>query len=498
MLALQAEFCPPLDSNLVAALIADTDVDSKQQLEILSEQLAALAAQAIVDDYSRKDTTPSPPDDRYGSGSSHMTSSRSAGTSTTTDSPFESPLAFLRQAFPDISVEFLQDALLKTGQTESLNMELLVEDLLSQELLAAFEQENIESPVTVETEWQAATKRKSMKGKKSAKAKPVPLIDMRQRQHQTPRLASPRLTTTQGDMDPWSHLVSLASYLSDLLPPHSASEFLSAFHSPQHTTPYDALISFLNSIKPIKREELDIDNDLITLMGLCVGDDQDEDSFDAVLARKCVLATEGRIEDALDLFTLVQNIELSSPIVHLPAPTLQNDPLTTKSPTSPTKGKPKLPTPTKQTTSNQSTQRGTFAQAAANSWTYIEKRKPTAVQPHPHVAFIPSYQHKRDHRVIATETPEKNIEVANQVRRHRAVEESWQIRRTEVMLLLVPLSYILTSLQALRKASRHWQQSRNGYGGQVAAYYAEEARKYLDESRGAAMNAARAVVAQNR
>ena len=66
------------------------------------------------------------------------------------------------------------------------------------------------------------------------------------------------------------------------------------------------------------------------------------------------------------------------------------------------------------------------------------------------------------------------------------------------MLLLVPLSYILTSLQALRKASRHWQQSRNGYGGQVAAYYAEEARKYLDESRGAAMNAARAVVAQNK
>lgn len=53
-------------------------------------------------------------------------------------------------------------------------------------------------------------------------------------------------------------------------------------------------------------------------------------------------------------------------------------------------------------------------------------------------------------------------------------------------------------LQALRKASRHWQQSRNGYGGQVAAYYADEARKYLDESREAAMNAARAMVAQNR
>jgi hypothetical protein len=371
-----------------------------------------------------------------------VTSFHSAEASTADSPSLGSPLAFLCQAFPDISVESLQDALLKTGPIESLNMQRLVEDLLSQDLLATYEQENLESPGTVEKEWQGVTKKSSMKGKKAAKAKAVPLIDIRQRQHQSPPGAPANLTTTRGDTDPWSHLVSLASYLSDLLPPHSASEFLSAFHSPQHATPYDALTSFLNSIKPGKRDEITVDNDLIALMTLCVGNDQDEDHFDAILGRKCILATEGRIADALDLFTLVQEMEFSGPIVHLPAPTLstrQDDLLTTRPPASPTKGKSKSPVsiPSKQATIRQTTQRKTFAQAATDSWTSVEKRKPTAVQPYPHAAFIPSYKH--DHRFITTETFEKSTEAANQVRLQKAVEESWQVRRAEVRVLLVPL-----------------------------------------------------------
>jgi len=441
---LKAEFCPPLDSNLVAELLADIDAGSKQQLEILRDQLAALAAQAIVDDCSLKDKTLNPPDDIYGSGSSHVTSSHySAETSTTTDSPsLESPLAFLRQAFPDSSIQSLQDALRKTGQTELLNMQRLVEDLLSQEVLALFEQENSESRGAVEEEWQGVLKKKSVKGKKAARAKAVPLIDIRQRQQHRYPPASP--TTAQGDTNPWSHLVSLASYLSDLLPLHSASEFLSAFHSPQHATPYDALTSFLNSMRPGKRDETAVDNDLITLMTLCVGDNQDDECFDAILARKCVLATEGRIEDALDLFKLVQDMEFSGPIVHLPAPTLstcQNDPLTSRPLTSPTRGKSKLSIPPKRAAARQSTQRASSAQAAPDSWTYVEKRKSTAVQAYPHAEFISSYQYQRYHKPIATETPEKSVEAANQVRRHRAVEESWQMRRAEVMVILIPLIY---------------------------------------------------------
>ena len=423
----------------MAALLADTDAGSKEQLEILKEQLAALAAQAIIDDCPPKDKTPSLSDGMHGSGSSHMASSHSAGTSTTTDPPsLESPLTFLRQAFPDVSFESLQDALLRTGYTEPLNMQRIVEDLLSQELLAVFKGENLESPVTVEKEWPGVAKKQSMKGKKAVKARPVPLIDIRQRQHQSSPRASASPTTAQGDTDPWSHLASLAAYLSNLLPPHTENEFLSAFHSPQHATPYDALMSFLSSIKPGKREEVAVDNDLITLMTLCVGDDQ-EDSFDAILGRKCVLATEGRIEDALDLFKLVQDMEFSGPIVHLPAPTLsacRSDPLTAKSPTSPTRGKSKASITINQATTTQVMQRGTFAQAAADSWTSVERRKLTAVQPHPYASFMPSHQHKGGPKVIARETPEKSAEAANQVHRHRAVEESWQIRRAEVIVIL--------------------------------------------------------------
>jgi len=388
-----------------------------------------------------------------------VTSSQdSAETSTTTDSPssLESPLSFLRQAFPDISTESLRDALRETGQTELLDMQRLVEDLLSQELLAAFERENVQSPGPVEEEWQEVTRKKSIKGKKkAARAKATPLIDIRQRQHQPPPGASANPTTSQRETDPWSKLASLASYLSDLLPPHSASEFLSAFHSPQHTTPYDALTSFLNSIKPGKREETAVDNDLITLMNLCVRDDRGEEGFDAILARKCVIATEGRIEDALDLFNLVQDLEFSGPIVHLPTPTLstrRNDPLSTRPLASPTRVKSKSPILIKRAATRQSSQHVSPVQAAPNAWIDVEKRKPTALPPH--AAYIPSYQHKRYHRVITTETPEKSMEAANQVRRHRAVEESWQMRRAEVMVMLILLDFALLASITSRRYER--------------------------------------------
>ena len=206
--------------------------------------------------------------------------------------------------------------------------------------------------------------------------------DIRQRQHQSPPGASVGPITVQSDTDPWSHLVSLESYLSDLLPLHSASEFLSAFHLPQHASPYDALTSLLNTLKPGKREETAVDNDPITVMTLCVGYSQGEEGFDAILARKCVLATEGRIEDTLDLFKLVQDLEFLGPIVHLPAPILstpQNDPLTTRPLTFSTRGKSKSSIPAKRTATRPSTQRASSAQAVPDSWTYVEKRKPSAV-----------------------------------------------------------------------------------------------------------------------
>jgi len=65
---------------------------------------------------------------------------------------------------------------------------------------------------------------------------------------------------------------------------------------------------------------------------------------------------------------------------------------------------------------------------------------------------------------------------------NRAIEQNWRDKRVE----------------ALRKASQHWQRHQDGYGRQVASYYAEEASRCLAESREAAIEVARAMVVQNR
>jgi DNA-nicking Smr family endonuclease len=65
---------------------------------------------------------------------------------------------------------------------------------------------------------------------------------------------------------------------------------------------------------------------------------------------------------------------------------------------------------------------------------------------------------------------------------NRAIEQNWRDKRVE----------------ALRKASQHWQRHQDGYGRQVAGYYAEEASRCLAESREAAVEVARAMVVQNR
>lgn len=131
----QAEFCPPLDSSLFAAIFGDFE-DAPEGLVVLRETLNALVAGIEVDV------------SEFPNGSAFDTNSDSQllSANTSNSDALGSPLAFLRAAFPDFPIQVLQEALDNaSSQQPTLHMEAIVEELLSSELLAQLDSEALDS-----------------------------------------------------------------------------------------------------------------------------------------------------------------------------------------------------------------------------------------------------------------------------------------------------------------------------------------------------------------
>lgn len=462
LISSQREFCPPLDSGLVAAMCSDLD-SSPGALEDLREILSGLAAEAVVDSPSVIITT--------SKSSSHPSSTsglQSPFTLSSASGNISSPLAFLRAAFPDLSVQVLQDAVDNASlQDETVDMQSIVEELLSAELLSS-----PDSDLFDEGNWEAAPieKTSKKKGKQAAKPRKIIMGDVRQRQ----LMESPSQRLALGDqIDPWSQLSSLAEYISTLVP-IPAARLLSSFHSPDYPTAFDALAAQMNSVKLSPRSEDDIDADLIAMTEMMAGSGG-ADEIDAQWARKCIQVTNGRIADAMDLYGILKEIKQLAPISHLKPPDLsRNDkPVPISSPTR-SSTVPRYPAvkihPTKPPPISPST-------PSSSEWHMVEKRPPKAPQHHPHAEFIPAYRNMKTFH--AATVPQRTID---EVTQKRAIEQSFRDKRAE----------------ALRKASQHWQRGQDGYARQVAGFYADEANRYLAESRDAAIELARAVVVRNR
>lgn len=354
-------------------------------------------------------------------------------------------------------------------------MESLVEELLSIELLETLEQDlSIEGEVstTKPEEWQTAT---SSKKRAKRKIKPegdkILMGDIRQRQLSK---SSPDDKGRQDVLDPWTQLTSLANYLSTIFPSTPSSTFLSAFHSPAHSTPFHALTAYINSHNNSDKTEEETDASLITVVEVMSSNNHSEE-IDASWARKCVQATTC-LEDAIDLYLLLKELETFVPISHAPPPTTSSTSTHTII-SSPTTRPPSAavqtlsgPRPSKSKTTPST--RPTFVE-----WQVVEARKPKPRQLHPLAEYIPAYSNLK--AVPAWTLPKQAVD---DVSNNRAIEQDWRERRVE----------------ALRKASQHWQKSQDGFGRQVAGYYAEEANKYLRESREAAFKAARALVITNK
>ncbi|KAH6916305.1 hypothetical protein BKA70DRAFT_1255301 [Coprinopsis sp. MPI-PUGE-AT-0042] len=187
--ALQQEFCPPLDSSLVAALLADVDFNTgpeevSQAVDGLKLMFRELAAHAEVDsalnalsvdeadsfDGAEEDRETVTTNSLFGENGRSLTKSSNttpdsapssdpptSSTSDTSDEAFESPLGFLQAALPDVPTRRLRKAL-KDAQREGpsqfddaeMDMWDIIASILTDESIKEMEERGFEGLIAGE------------------------------------------------------------------------------------------------------------------------------------------------------------------------------------------------------------------------------------------------------------------------------------------------------------------------------------------------------------
>ncbi|KAG9309905.1 hypothetical protein JVU11DRAFT_9937 [Chiua virens] len=336
---LQAEFCPPLDTSLLAALIADLDSSPPPgQVDALRRTLKELANQATAQyeheladelDSSNLSSLCRTTDD---SNSSPDLYGETTETSATSDSSaisyqsFSSPIGFLQAALPHVPLSQLQRALSKAGAGNEgdVDMESVVETILTSEFIHELEErgldaldDDLRSPDD-DLPWKCveAKKKPTLNGKaskkKNTRRKTITLVDIRQQQHQQPSTPSRTLAP-----DPWTQLASLSEHLATLLPPHTPSFFQSHFHSPAYSSPSKALRTALSSVAGTQSDSsseatttlftmLDVLRDSPAYASL----DTEQRSTLYSDAQLALRATHGCGDDAIDVVWLLLELDL--------------------------------------------------------------------------------------------------------------------------------------------------------------------------------------------
>ncbi|KAJ3532599.1 hypothetical protein NM688_g7396 [Phlebia brevispora] len=283
---LQAEFSPPLDTSLIAAMVADYLADgsepSEEELNSLRQALTELAAQAEKDENSfasqlSRDLQITPSDvttsmdahDVFSSNDQNSpytaTTSRGSTFSDGSVQPFSSPLGFLQTAFPHLPTARLKSALGSSEDAEDVDMEEVVERILATEFVKELEERGLSDEELPPSEPWHTVKKPKKKGKKK-RGNTITLVDIRQQQHAPPAPSTPSMSRG-APLDPWTQVTSLASRLSDLLPSQAPSYFQSLFHSPKYLSPSDALRDGLASMKkePSSADPVDASSEEIQL-----------------------------------------------------------------------------------------------------------------------------------------------------------------------------------------------------------------------------------------
>ncbi|KAL0955150.1 hypothetical protein HGRIS_004062 [Hohenbuehelia grisea] len=370
--SLQREFCPPVDSSLIAALLAELEFDidgnslvvTEFQLETLRDTLREVATHAeyhvqeelpnISDLHlnDNGDATSSILNDDYADDCTSFTVTTQTTSCTTASDfspfetstgdtyPFSSPLGFLQTALPHVSVTRLAIALSDYGVEEKeLDMWDVVATILSEEAVREMEERGLEglddeelsgeAPVS----WTVVEKRRGNKPQRSA-----PLFSLGDVRQQNQRKARPgtrsspstELRASIPGPDPWVQLSSLSELASTLLSPHPSSFFLSFFHSPNYATPYLALRQALISIckkndasSPIASGSNSSENSkdhttpLFSILDIVLSADDaplDPDEHSKLISDidLSLRATDGRADDSLELVQLLRELDVDS------------------------------------------------------------------------------------------------------------------------------------------------------------------------------------------
>ncbi|SCV74854.1 BQ2448_7883 [Microbotryum intermedium] len=342
------QFCPPLDSALMHALLLDLpSTPSYEDIELIKTTLKSLANDAEIQ------STPDHDDSEDGTGLSTKTttttntnttsilaedsslskslevwslngdeSSTSQGTTPSNRSDSErssyrpdDPLAFLSSVFPNESIELLQQHL----EASSGDVEVVVDELLSSGLLREAQREESSTstaPPALDSPVVSKQQRKRIKVAQRASA----TLSLTSTPHLIPH--SPTLSAASAGSAPsspiiaaqpienrWASISSHASNLANLL--HvPESRIVSTYHKSSSSLPLTLarLLHALTAERPfgsLSNEEgqgpIDLKDSLGTVLPHLT-----EERLEMLLC-----ATEGDVADAMDLEATIQEIERS-------------------------------------------------------------------------------------------------------------------------------------------------------------------------------------------
>ncbi|KAF9474762.1 hypothetical protein BDN70DRAFT_884481 [Pholiota conissans] len=530
--SLEREYCPTIDSSLIAALVAEIESDaggnaitpSGDQIDTLRATLNALSLQAeeselselsdmhlmshfdeTISSWTTVDNGPEQP-------------TTSSGSSSSSSHSFSSPLGFLQAALPEIPTARLNKAL-EEAENDGTEMWDIVASILTEESIRELEERGLDGleddersldEAYEDDDWNTVdSKKKSAhskiaKRKCQARPKKIALADIRQR-HQLVQAHHPHRKNNSDSTlpshslvaDPWTQISSLSDHVASLLPPNPASMFQSFFHSPKYITSYDALRAALTSLCPNYKEPSEtisyttvVFNLLDLIMPQYEVSDPEHHSRIIEDVQLAVAVTKGAGDEALQLIDLLRELDSNSDlgVYHQLPPEPQawkKDSETPKSirtrlPSSPPATQPPPPSRAKQKPQPSSSTRN---KPSPYQWQAVPQRKFVPQGPHPLSHHIPAYARDVNGMKTARAYGPRGGKVSTEASEFKRRMDETVRKRNE----------------ALREASRMWQKGNSKTrGGEIAFYFAERAREFQEVARQEALNAARVLVRSKR
>ena len=453
-------------------MLAEVETDTEGQsfltgapqiagLRNVLRELASHAEEVQLSEFAESDSI-SPTEDTISSqgpalSGSTMDTCVSSGSSRLSVS---TPLEFLQASLPDTPINTLKQALKDVEESgRELDMWNLIGNILSQEYTRELEERGLSNNNDVIGGWGFVRQKSASPDKrKRSQATKITLVDICQQNHciqhrKSGSAPKPPLP------DLWTQVQSIATNISAYLSPHPPSFFLSYLHSPQYESPYQALFAALECIcKALPSHDTEENAALLqNLLEIISPEyeplDSEQRSRLAHETELCILATNGRGEDVIDLVRFFRELSLDASsgtwdlgIYHLPphkpppSPTIPKEIHKKRKKASPVCSlSPPSPVPTSAQGNN----------LDPPEWQFIPVRRAPSNSSARLAHSIPAYA--RVHNGYDKRDIDEQFRPNNKIKEHRRQQEEY-----------------------LKQAAKIWQRGDRKFRGETAFYYAEK------------------------